>query len=129
MSHSCETLLQSLLITCKRGLVHTQHVPEHSVVSVITFWNKSVTQLWRTADLCHPAVSGNGDRAVSTQDLSAPRSQAATEHTFIIPCVLDKVLLEDAHEDGGQEARQQQHRHARVDDAEPVDLQSACICA
>ena len=45
-------------------------------------------------------------------------------HTFIVPGILDKVLFEDAHEDGGQEASQQQHRHTRVYDAEPVDLQS-----
>ena len=42
---------------------------------------------------------------------------------LIITGVFDKVLFEDAHEDGGQEAGQQQHRHTRVDDAEPVDLQ------
>ena len=42
---------------------------------------------------------------------------------FIVLGVLEKVLLEDAHENGGQEARQQQHRHTRVDDAEPVNLQ------
>ena len=47
---------------------------------------------------------------------------AQGRHTFIIPAVLDEVLFEDAHEDGGQEAGQQQHRHTRVDDAEPVDL-------
>ena len=45
-------------------------------------------------------------------------------HTFIVTGVLNKVLFEDAHEDGGQEAGQQQHRHTRVDDAEPVDLQT-----
>ena len=42
---------------------------------------------------------------------------------LIVPGVLDKILFEDAHEDGGQEAGQQQHRHTRVYDAEPVDLQ------
>ena len=42
---------------------------------------------------------------------------------LVVPGVLDKVLFEDAHEDGGQETSQQQHRHTRVDDAEPVDLQ------
>ena len=42
---------------------------------------------------------------------------------LIVPGVLDEVLFEDAHEDGGQEASQQQHRHTRVYDAEPVDLQ------
>ena len=41
---------------------------------------------------------------------------------FVISGVLDEVLLEDTHEDGGQEASQQQHRHTRVDDAEPVNL-------
>ena len=30
---------------------------------------------------------------------------------FIVLGVLEKVLLEDAHEDGGQKPRQQQHRH------------------
>ena len=45
-------------------------------------------------------------------------------HTFVITGVLDEVLFEDAHEDGGQEASQQQHRHTRVDDAEPVNLHS-----
>ena len=47
----------------------------------------------------------------------------ATCTCFIISGVLDKVLFEDPHENGGQEARQQQHRHTRVYDAEPVDLQ------
>ncbi len=46
---------------------------------------------------------------------------------FIISGVLDEVLSEDPHEDGGQEARQEQHRHTRVYDAEPVDLQPARI--
>ena len=43
--------------------------------------------------------------------------------TFIILSVLDKILLEDTHEDGGQEASQQKHCHTGVDDTEPVDLQ------
>ncbi len=45
--------------------------------------------------------------------------------TFIIPCVLDEVILQHTHEDGGQEAGQQKHRDARVDDGEPVNLQTA----
>ena len=47
----------------------------------------------------------------------------ATGTCFIISGIFDEVLFEDPHEDGGQEARQQQHRHTRVYDAEPVDLQ------
>ncbi len=45
--------------------------------------------------------------------------------TIILARVLDEVVLQHAHQDGGQEARQQQHRHAAVDDAEPVDLRQA----
>ena len=45
-----------------------------------------------------------------------------SRHTFLIAGVLEEVVLQHPHEDGGQEAREQQHRHARVDDAEPVDL-------
>ena len=47
---------------------------------------------------------------------------------FVVSGVLDKVLFEDAHEDGGQEAGQQQHCYTRVDDAEPVDLQAHEAC-
>ncbi len=57
---------------------------------------------------------------VASEILIAVRS---TGTCFIILGVLDKVLFEDPHKDGGQEARQQQHRHTRVYDAEPVDLQ------
>ena len=42
----------------------------------------------------------------------------------LVARVLDEVGLEHAHEDGGQEAGQQQHGHARVDDGEPVDLRN-----
>jgi hypothetical protein len=42
--------------------------------------------------------------------------------TIIIAGVLDEVVLQHAHQDGRQEAGQQQHRDAAVDDAEPVDL-------
>jgi hypothetical protein len=57
---------------------------------------------------------------VASEILIAVRT---TGTCFIILGVLDKVLFEDPHEDGGQEARQQQHRHTRVYDTEPVDLQ------
>lgn len=43
---------------------------------------------------------------------------------FVVTRVLDEVCLENSHEDSGQESRQQQHSHARVDDAEPVDLRN-----
>ena len=42
--------------------------------------------------------------------------------TIVVARVLDKVVLEDPHQDGGEEAGKQQHRHAGVDDGEPVDL-------
>lgn len=35
-----------------------------------------------------------------------------------------KVILENAHEDDDDEAQQQHHQNQRVDDGEPVDLQS-----
>ena len=38
---------------------------------------------------------------------------------------LDEVIFEHAHQNGGQEARQQQHRDTGVDDGEPVDLHRA----
>ena len=44
--------------------------------------------------------------------------------TFIVARVLDEVIFEHAHEDGGQEPSQQHDRHAAVDDREPVDLQT-----
>ena len=47
--------------------------------------------------------------------------------TFVVPGVLEKVLSEDPHKNSSQEARQQQHRHTRVYDAEPVDLQPVRI--
>ena len=62
---------------------------------------------------------------VASDILIAVRS---TGTCFIILGVLDEVLFEDPHEDGGQEARQQQHRHTRVYDAEPVDLQPKIEC-
>ena len=44
-------------------------------------------------------------------------------HTsLIIFRVLDKIVLQNPHEDGRQEARQQQHCHAAVDDGEPMNL-------
>ncbi len=42
--------------------------------------------------------------------------------SLIVTRVLDEVVLEHTHEDGGQEARQQQHRHTAVDYGEPMDL-------
>ncbi len=42
--------------------------------------------------------------------------------SLVILGVLDKVILQDPHQDGRQEARQQQHRHTAVDDREPVNL-------
>ena len=44
--------------------------------------------------------------------------------TFIVARVLDEVIFEHAHEDGGQEPSQQHDRYAAVDDREPVDLQT-----
>ena len=44
--------------------------------------------------------------------------------SLIIAREFDEVILEHPHEDGGQEAGEKQHRHAGVDDAEPVDLHS-----
>lgn len=43
---------------------------------------------------------------------------------LVVARVLDKVVLQDAHEDGGQEAGEEQHGDAGVDDGEPVDLQA-----
>jgi hypothetical protein len=34
----------------------------------------------------------------------------------------DKISFKHPHHDGGQEASQEQHRDAAVDDGEPVDL-------
>lgn len=53
------------------------------------------------------------------------------EHTLtVIARILDEVCLQHAHQDGGQEAGQQQHGHARVDDGEPVDLHPKdCECS
>ena len=42
---------------------------------------------------------------------------------LVVDCVLDEVVLEHAHEDGGQESGEQQHGDAGVDDGEPVDLE------
>lgn len=42
---------------------------------------------------------------------------------LVVARVLDKVVLEHAQQDGGQEAGEQQHGDAGVDDGEPVDLQ------
>lgn len=42
--------------------------------------------------------------------------------SLVILGVLDEVVLEDPHENGRQEARQQQHCHAAVDDGEPMNL-------
>ena len=53
------------------------------------------------------------------------RVQKAT--CFVVSGVLHKVLLQDPHEDGGQKSSQQQHCHAGVDDAEPVDLHNAGV--
>ena len=41
---------------------------------------------------------------------------------LVILGVLEEVILKHAKEDSRQKASQQQHRHARVDDREPVDL-------
>ncbi len=39
-----------------------------------------------------------------------------------LPCIFEEVILQHPKQDGGQEARQQQHSHAAVDDGEPMDL-------
>ena len=66
-------------------------------------------------------------RAHTAASATASNSKAMLFHKettcFIVLGVLEEVFLEDAHEDGGQKPRQQQHCHTRVDDAEPVDLQ------
>ena len=38
------------------------------------------------------------------------RNNAKQRTGLVVVCVLDEVVLEHAHQDGGQEARQQQHR-------------------
>lgn len=43
--------------------------------------------------------------------------------TLIVACVLYEVILEHAHENGGQKSSQKHHCHAAVDDGEPVYLQ------
>ncbi len=51
------------------------------------------------------------------------RIQAEESGTFIVARVLDEIIFEHAHEDGGQETSEQHHRHAAVDDGEPMNLQ------
>ncbi len=52
-------------------------------------------------------------------------NKATRAHTsLVVARILDEVVLQHAHEDGGQETREQQHRHAAVDDGEPVDLRA-----
>ena len=45
--------------------------------------------------------------------------------SLVILGVLDKVILQDPHQDGRQEARQQQHRHTAVDDRRTSESASA----
>lgn len=66
----------------------------------------------------HSAWIRDGD-----QDLG--HSFQGLGHTFIVTCILQEIILEHPHEDGGQEAGEKQHRDARVDDAEPVDLRAS----
>ena len=56
------------------------------------------------------------------ESIALIRAKRSTLLTFVIPRVLDKVVLQHTHQDRRQEAGQQQHRDAAVDDAEPVDL-------
>jgi hypothetical protein len=52
------------------------------------------------------------------------RPQQSLLLTFVLPGVFDKVVLQNAHQDGGEEASEQQHGDTGVDDGEPVDLAS-----
>ena len=52
-----------------------------------------------------------------------PPALLAVLGLLVVGRVLDKVVLEHAHEDGGQEAGEQEDGDAGVDDGEPVDLQ------
>jgi hypothetical protein len=51
------------------------------------------------------------------------RTICKTETKGDVKDSLCEVVLEHSHEDGGQEAREQEHRDAAVDDGEPVDVQ------
>ena len=74
-----------------------------------------------------PAAAHATGRALKARSPQAPAQGRPAQHAerahLVVAAVLDKVVLEHAHEDGGQEPGQQQHRDAAVDDREPVDLQ------
>ena len=53
---------------------------------------------------------------------SGYRARGCQGTGLVVAGELDEVVLQHPHEDGGEEASEKQHRHARVDDAEPVDL-------
>mmetsp|Transcript_18486 Transcript_18486/g.45975 ORF Transcript_18486/g.45975 Transcript_18486/m.45975 type:complete len:697 (-) Transcript_18486:14-2104(-) len=55
-------------------------------------------------------------------DILPPRLLRLLLH-LVVARVLNEVVLQHAHQDSGQEPREQQHGDAAVDDAEPVDLQ------
>ncbi len=103
----------------QQKLLSRSHLPHlYSWQAIVLSTMKS------TQTAARQAKGGLHPRFTSATFITVSSSQERAPTFLIVLRILDEVVLQHPHEDGGQETGQQQHRHARVDDAEPMDLQA-----